>query len=162
MLLTPSQNLLPKIWKFRVTRTVPPPQVIILIFSFILQIADFDATDPVVGWGGQSVVGLVPGAPGALAPQIASANPPTATEFVPPDPPQSLADYYASEPPPQHPLDLPKALTILRPEQLQNPGEVEKHQQLLVEVSNFSSWTWVPWVPCFQPILVPLLLHALL
>ena len=85
------------------------------------------------------MVGTVPGVSGALAPQIASANPPTATESVPPDPPQSLADYYTSEPPPQHPLDLSKALTILRPDQLWNPGEVEKHRQLLVEVSNFSS-----------------------
>ena len=136
MLLTPSQNPLPKWEVFRVTRAVPPPQVITLIFSFILQIADIDANDPVVGWGGQSVVGLVPGAPGALAPQIASADPPTATESAPPQP--SLADYYRSRPPPQHPTDLPKALTILRPELLRNPGEVEKHRQLLVEVSNFN------------------------
>ena len=156
MLLTPSQN-----WKFQVTRAVPPPQVITLIFSFILQIADFNANNPVVGWVGQSVVGPVPGAPGALAPQIASADPPTATESVPPpNPPQlSLADYYSSRPPPHRPTDLPKALTILRPEMLRNAGEVEKHWQLLVEVSNFSPWAWVP---CFQPILVPLLLHALL
>ena len=136
MLLTPSQNPLPKWEVFQVTCAVPPPQVITLIFSFILQIADIDANDPVVGWGGQSVVRPVPGVPGALAPQIASADPPT-TVSVPPNPPQlSLANYYCSRPPPQCPTDLPKALTILRPEQLRNPGEVEKHRQLLVEVSN--------------------------
>ena len=83
------------------------------------------------------MVGPVLGAPGALAPEIASADPPTATQSVPPpNPPQSLANYYISVPPPHHPTDLPKALTILRPELLRNPGEVEKHRQLLVEVSN--------------------------
>ena len=136
MLLTPSQNPLPKWEVFRVTRAVPPPQVITLIFSFILQIADINANNPVVGWGGQSVMGPVLRVPGALAPQIASADPPTTTESVPPHP--SLADYYRSRPPPQCPTDLPKALTILRPELLRNPGEVEKYRQLLLEVSNFN------------------------
>ena len=82
------------------------------------------------------MVGPVLGVPGVLVPQITSANPPTATESVPPQP--SLADYYCSQPPPQHPTDLPKALTTLRPKLLRNPGEVEKHWQLLVEVSNFN------------------------
>ena len=136
MLLTASQNPLPKWEVFRVPRAVSPPQIITLIFSFTLQIADIDARDLVVGWGGQSVVGLVPGVPGVQAPQIVSADPPTATESAPPQP--SLADYYHSRPPPQRPTDLPRALTILRPELLRNPGEVEKHRQLLVEVSIFN------------------------
>ena len=136
MLLTPSQNPLPKWEVFRVPRAISPPQIITLIFSFILQIADIDARDEAVGWGGQGVVGPVPGAPGVLALQIASADPPTATESAPPQ--LSLADYYRSWPPPQHPTDLPRALTIMRPEQLRNPGEVERHRQLLVEVSSFN------------------------
>ena len=106
MLLTPSQNPLPKWEVFRVPRAISPPQIITLIFSFTLQIADIDARDEAVGWGGQGVVGPVPGAPGVLAPQIASANPPTATESTPPQP--SLADYYRSRPPPQRPTDSPQ------------------------------------------------------
>ena len=159
MLLTPSQNLL----KLEVSsNTCCPSSPSNFNIFFILQITDFDANDPVVGWGGQSVVGPVPGAPGALAPRITSADPPT-TVSVPPNPPQlSLANYYASRPPPQHPTDLPTALTILRLESLRNPGEVEKHRQLLVEVSKFSPRAWVAWVPCFQPILVLFLIHALL
>ena len=62
MLLTPSQNPLPKWEVFRVPRAASPPQIITLIFSFTLQIADIDAQDP-VGWGGQSVVGPVWGSP---------------------------------------------------------------------------------------------------
>ena len=63
MLLTPSQNPLPIMGVFRVPHAISPPQIITLIFSFTLQIADIDARDPVVGWGGQSVVGSVQGCP---------------------------------------------------------------------------------------------------